>query len=271
MKAEELRRIVDEAGELRGGDWSRLNVDRDPVPWDYLEVVRRYLGPESYVLDIGTGGGEKFLELAPHFGRGIGIDRKPEMVRTAVENRPLSLEHRVVFETMRAQDLKFPGDAFDVVLNRHAPIFYEEIVRVLKPGEYFITQQVGGRNTQNIFDVFAWDSNGEYWRRFFAERNMTFHDVSALVELFPRAGCEIVAQCAYNVRYYFKDPVSLVFWLKWSPLPEDLIPERHAEPISRLIAQYSTPRGIETNEHRELLVVRRSAGGERSSVRRRWL
>ncbi len=65
MNASELRQLVDAAGELRGWDWTTIRVDRDPVPWDYLEVVRRYLTPSSYVLDIGTGGGEKFIELAP--------------------------------------------------------------------------------------------------------------------------------------------------------------------------------------------------------------
>lgn len=209
------------------------------------------------MLDVGTGGGEKFLELAPYFGRGAGIDRKPEMIRVAVANRPQSLSDKVLFEVMQAQELKFPEAVFDVVLNRHAPIFYEQVVRVLKPGGYLITQQVGGRNTQNVFDVFGWGSNGRYWRRFFAERGMEFHDVSELEELFRRAGCEVVARGEYNVRYYFKDVESLVFWLKWSPLPEDLDPDRHAEQVTQLIEQYRTPRGIETNEHRELLIVRK--------------
>ncbi len=51
MNASELRQLVDAADELRGWDWTTLRVDRDPVPSDYLEVVRRYLTPSSYVLD----------------------------------------------------------------------------------------------------------------------------------------------------------------------------------------------------------------------------
>ncbi len=258
MNAAELRRFVEAAGKIRGSDWSRLRVDRDPVPWDYLQVVRRHLMPSSYVLDIGTGGGEKFLELVPHFGRGIGIDRKPEMIQMALENRPPSHAEKVSFEVMKAQNLKFAGGAFDVILNRHAPIFYEEVARVLKPGGYFITQQVGGRNTQNVFDVFGWGSNGEYWRRFFAERGMVYHDISELAELFPRVGCDILARDEYDVRFYFQDVESLIFWLKWSPLPEDLDPNRHSAQVTKLIDQYRTPRGIETSEHRDLLVVRKT-------------
>lgn len=209
------------------------------------------------MLDIGTGGGEKFLSLASHFGSGIGIDRKPEMIRIAQENRPNELRPKVHFEVMHAQDLKFPDRTFDVVLNRHAPIFHEEIVRVLKPGGYFITQQVGGQNTQNIFDIFGWGSNGEYWRRFFAERGMVFRDCRELQPAFEEAGCSVMAQ-EYDVSYYFQDVESLIFWLKWSPLPENLAAEHHTACVTRLIEEHSTPRGIETNEHRELMVARKS-------------
>ncbi len=258
MNAAELRRLIDAAGKIRGWDWSRLRIDRDPVPWDYLQVVRRYLTPSSYVLDIGTGGGEKFLDLASYFGRGIGIDRRPERIQVALENRPPSHAQNVSFEVMRAQDLKFADGAFDVVLNRHASIFYEEVVRVLKPGGYFITQQVGGRNAQNVFDVFDWGSNREHWRRFFAERGMVFYDVAALVELFSNVGFDILVRDEYDVRYYFQDVESLILWLKWSPLPEDLDPNRHNAQVTKLIDQYWRPRGIETNEHRDLLVARKT-------------
>jgi len=257
MNAIELRQLVEAAGELRGWDWSRLNVDRDPAPWNYSQIVQDYLTPSTYVLDIGTGGGERFLELASYFGRGVGIDRKPEMIRTALENLPRALDEKVSFEIMRAQDLKFADGTFDVVLNRHAPIFHEEVARVLKPGGYFITQQVGGYNAQNVFTVFGWGSNGDYWRRFFAERGMSFQDIPALVELFPRVGCGVIARDEYDVRYYFKDVESLIFWLRWSPLPEHLDPDRHSKQVTQLIDQYRTPRGIETNEHRELLIVQK--------------
>ena len=60
----------------RGWDFSRMQDDIDPVPWLYENVVRPYLSPLQRVLDIGTGGGERFLSLADYFGSGIGIDGK---------------------------------------------------------------------------------------------------------------------------------------------------------------------------------------------------
>jgi hypothetical protein len=52
----ELRAIAENVGELTGWDFSAVHDDRDPVPWDYHDVVRRHLTPDLRVLDIGTGG-----------------------------------------------------------------------------------------------------------------------------------------------------------------------------------------------------------------------
>jgi SAM-dependent methyltransferase len=68
-----------------------MNVLRQPVPWDYHDVVLRYLRPSDVVLDVGTGAGERLRDLAASFGHGLGIDVDPEMVRLAYETgrRPI--------------------------------------------------------------------------------------------------------------------------------------------------------------------------------------
>src|SRR4051812_47552896 len=98
MTRDELRQIAASVAPRHGWDFSRMRVDRDPAPWEYSEVVRRYLRPTDAVLDVGTGGGERFLELAPHFGSGIGIDPDPAMIAAARENTPASLAEKVSFQ-----------------------------------------------------------------------------------------------------------------------------------------------------------------------------
>ena len=56
---------------------------------------------------------------------------------------------------------------------------------------------------------------------------------------------------------YFRDVESLVLFLKASPLPERFDPERHYEAFAALVRNHGSQRGIETNAHRELLVVRK--------------
>ena len=83
LTLDELTQIAESVGQLNGWDFSRVHAGRAPVLWDYVEVVRHYLGPTAHVLDIGTGGGEIFFSLASNFGEGVGVDQNPTMVATA--------------------------------------------------------------------------------------------------------------------------------------------------------------------------------------------
>ncbi len=133
MTEGELRRIATSVGARRGWDFSRMRETQDPAPWDYADIARAYLAPDSHVLDIGTGGGERFLALADSFRSGVGIDASPEMIATAQENLPPALASKISFAVMPAQRLTFPSASFDVMLNRHAPVEATEVARVLRP------------------------------------------------------------------------------------------------------------------------------------------
>ena len=247
MTFDELKRIYESVGEITGWDFSRTRTRIAPVPWEYGEVVRRYLRPDSRVLDVGTGGGERFLELAPYFGEGVGTDISPAMISTARANLPPGLARRVSFEAMPAHDLRFSDASFDVVLNRHAPVDPDEIHRVLRPGGAFITQQVGSRNTANIHEVFGIHPN-----RTFSE------EMAAHAERFETLGCAVEARGEYDVRYWFLDVESLMFWMKAIGVQPELDIERHWRQVDEVIGRFGTPEGVETNEHRELLIVRKA-------------
>ena len=243
--------------EIRGWDFSRVRARRDPTPWDYSEVVKRYLRPSDHVLDIATGGGEVFLALAPHFGSGLGVDVDETMIATARENIPSHLQDRVSFRVAPAQELDVERNSFDMVLNRHGPVFMQPIVNALRPGGYFLCQQVGALNTQNIIQLFGWESGGAYWRHYWDEHEFEHQDPAMLARSFSRVGCQVVGSGSYNVRYTFLDLESFIFHLKAVPLPEEFDIDRHAERLVRFIAENKTADGIETNEHRELLIVQK--------------
>jgi SAM-dependent methyltransferase len=250
MTLEELKRIAASAGEREGWDFSRVRDAREPVPWDYVDVVRRYLRPTDRVLDVGTGGGEKLLSLAACFGSAVGIDASPGMIEIAERNEATSQVENATFEVMRGEALLFPDGVFDVVLNRHCTVDVRETFRVLRPGGYFVTQQVGARNTRNICVLFGCGVGGEYEPELFQE-------LPALAGAFQQLGCRVVCAAEYDVRYWFLDIESLLFWFQAIPMPEDFDIETHWRQVDRVMAEFSTPQGIETNEHRELLIVQR--------------
>ncbi|MCJ7550058.1 MAG: class I SAM-dependent methyltransferase, partial [Anaerolineae bacterium] len=212
-------------------------------------LVPKYLRETDVVLDIGTGGGERFLELSPRFACGLGVDVSPEMIAQARRNQAARSVRHVAFEVMDTFHLAVGDASFDVVLNRHCNVAVDEVVRVLRSGGLFITQQVASRNTENLLEAFGWTpaSFGEDW----------WQPVAELATAFEGAGCRADACAEYDVRYWFLDVPSLLFWLKAVPLPEPFDLDRHWHGVNRILDRYTTDRGIETNEHRELLIVRK--------------
>ena len=119
-----------------------MNVLREPVPWEYAEIVARYMRPSDDVLDIGTGGGEQFSRMAALFSRGLGIDIDPEMIRLAGRtSAATNLEFRVCSARLEHVMASFP-----VITNRHSELDLAAIAAHLRAGGYFVTQQVGERN-----------------------------------------------------------------------------------------------------------------------------
>jgi len=247
LTLERLRQISDSVGVRVGWDFSRMRTKCAPVPWNYPDVVRQFLANTDCVLDVGTGGGELFLTLAPCFRKGIGIDASTEMIEQALRNKGTRGITNVDFKVMDGNHLKFADAEFEIVLNRHCDVNVSETARVLRPQGYFITQQVGYRNTLNILKAFGWTpaSFGDGW----------WQPVEELAATFEQSGCRVVAKAEYDVRYWFCDVESLVFWLKAVPLPEPFDVEKHWEGVNHIFQEYSTRQGIETNEHRELLIV----------------
>lgn len=253
---DDLREIAKKVSRRRGWDFTRMRDDRDPVPWDYEEVARQYLTPTARVLDIGTGGGERFLRLAEHYGSGLGTDVDPQMIAVAEENTSPALRGKVSWAVMPAAALTVADASFDVVLNRHAPVVVSEIARALRPGGYFVTQQVGRHNMQNVFEAFGWASSGSWWDAQQADLGEPWHPARAS-SAFEAAGCEIVALGEYDVGYYVQDVASLIFWFQSVPLPEPFDIDRHEELIRSFANRNQTPRGIVSNEQRNLLIVRK--------------
>jgi SAM-dependent methyltransferase len=101
------------------------------------------------VLEIGCGTGEGTLFLAREFpqARVRGVDLSEEMIRAAVAKIGLDPEGRVAFKVGDAAALPFPADGFDLVAQLNMPVFFGELVRVLRPGGYAIVASSWGSET----------------------------------------------------------------------------------------------------------------------------
>lgn len=237
-------------GERHGWDFSSVRAVRDPAPWDYEDVVLSS-GPRQSVLDIGTGGGELLghMYASVNWENVIALDHSQRMAAAAKTN----LGGRAPLVVGDAAAVPARPGWFDLVLDRHASVDPGEVARLLRSGGVFITQQVGPRNTQSIFDAFGWGSN---WLQF-AQDDPPPRRCKDLAGDFRALGCVVERVEEYEVGYAFLDLDSLVFFLKSAPMPEAFDPARHVDGVNRLLAGSLSDRGVETTEHRELLVVRR--------------
>lgn len=236
---EALGELLADVTPRQGWDFSSMNVLRQPVPWDYQDVVRRYLRPADSVLDVGTGGGERLASLAGSFGHGLGIDIDPEMVRAATERSAAgNLDFR-----MCSERLETVAETFDVVLNRHAPLDLAAAAAHLKPGGYFITQQVGERNMACVKTALGQSAGPPPIER----------------QTVAAGGLRLLAFLDYDVEYVVRDIKSLVFWL-------NALDTQHADmegsaalasaaTLNRILAGNVDERGFVTNEHRYLAVA----------------
>lgn len=136
----------EEALTMSGWDFSHIagRWREAKLPWDYRAKILDFLKPESRILDMGTGGGEFLLSLRhPFHLTSVTESWEPNVRLCEKKLAPLGVTVRQSWDD---RPLPYDGARFDVVLNRHAFYDIQEVRRVLKPGGYFITQQVGGGN-----------------------------------------------------------------------------------------------------------------------------
>ncbi|OBK43672.1 phthiotriol/phenolphthiotriol dimycocerosates methyltransferase [Mycobacterium sp. 1081908.1] len=107
---------------------------------------------DKRVLEVGCGhgGGASYLTryLHPHSYTGMDLNPKGIALCRRMHDVP-----GLDFVQGDAQDLPFPGESFDVVLNIESshcypdlPRFLREVARVLKPGGHFLYADIRNRN-----------------------------------------------------------------------------------------------------------------------------
>lgn len=122
--------------------WERIRSLHVPDQ-DVEGAVVRLLGQERLgaVLDAGTGTGRMLEVLAPHIGRGVGIDISPEMLAIARDRLSRIGAANCQVRLGDVYRLPLPDRSFDAVLFHQIlhylddpPAALREALRVLKPG-----------------------------------------------------------------------------------------------------------------------------------------
>ncbi len=242
---EQLRPFQERAREFSG--WSFDLGERHlgpPMPWDYDEHARGLARGVLNVLDIGTGGGERLASLRSAL---------PRMVVASEEwpvNAPVARERLAPLgvDVVHASDEvpPFATNSFDLVINRHSAFDPSEVVRILRPGGAFLTQQVGRADWEELVPHFPrlhdWgDLQGRYSEGF---RSLGFN----------------VAVQQHQARVAYPSLGEFVYMLAVSSwLIPDFDVERDIDALLALEEDCLTDEGFVVTQDRYLLTARKHA------------
>jgi SAM-dependent methyltransferase len=216
----------DEVAPFKGWDFSYLRnrKNEDKEPWDYKVLAKELVQKSTSVLDMGTGGGEIFSSLAPFPKHAVAIEGYKPNVKVARERlEPLGVK---VLEVDESYELPFTDGEFDLVLNRHSAFTASEVFRILKPGGYFLTQQVGGGNLNDLISIF--DAVPKY-------KDWALQNIKDDIK---NAGLKIKDAREWKGTIEFKDVGAIVYFLKAIPwIVEGFSVKSHLQYLEQLQAK----------------------------------
>jgi len=196
---------AEENHAFQGWDFSHIDGrwDEPNPPWDYKTVVKSYLKDTDILLDMGTGGGEILLSINHPYENTYATEAyAPNFELCKKVLSPLGI---TVAQTYTDDKLPFEDDSFDFIINRHESFDLSEVQRTLKRGGYFITQQVGSKNTCEFMQML--NDNDFVFDR-------TFHTIEKYADTLSGLGFQIIKtdEAEYPVKVY--DVGALVYMAK---------------------------------------------------------
>lgn len=213
----------DESAPFEGWDFSYLEdrARQEREPWDYMNLAKDLVAQSESVLDMGTGGGERFAALAPFPGRAVALEGfEPNVGVARGRLHPLGVS---VIEADESSALPFDNGEFDLVLNRHSAFLADEVRRVLKPGGRFLTQQVGSDDLHDLAELFDSGRDVEAW------------SLTEAAEVIENSGLVVSYQDAWRGAIEFLDVGAIAYLLRAVPwIVADFSVDRYESQLDRL-------------------------------------
>ncbi len=199
-------------------DWSyldgrRVNIFTAPAPWDYTASVQTALREVHSVLDMHTGSGEIFAGMLKEQPVAQAYATEGYAPNLAMARQLLTPLGATVY-AVQDEHLPFMDDSLELITNRHGSYDPHEVLRVLKLGGLFITQQVGDQTNRRIHELLASEKKIIFSEG--APQRLAWNLEYALIELREH-GWHIVASHEHCFITRFYDTGAIVYYLKAIP------------------------------------------------------
>ena len=191
-----------------GWDFSCLDgrMLEEQAPWSYSSQAAELMRRSLYVIDLGTGGGERFQKLQEYWPKKVVATEEylPNLKLATERLSPLGA--KVVDVRLTDYDpMPFADSEFDLVLNHHSAFNPHEVARILAPGGTFLTQQVHGLWAYDLLAAF--DAKPQ-WPEATLEK---------YAPQLKAAGLTIINADEWSGQLSFTDVGAIVYYLKAVP------------------------------------------------------
>jgi SAM-dependent methyltransferase len=242
--------LIAEAWSLPFSGWD-FSVISDrwkttPPSWDYPAMARQHVRQATAMLDQDTGGGEVLSSLAPFPKDTWASENYPPNVPVAKARlEPLGV--RMITE-YTISSIPLPASSLDLVLNRHGGYSEAELFRLLKPGGFFLTQQVGGRNNFRLNELLQDQPyfKYSYWKK------------DVITRKLQEAGFELLTIKEEFPEVQFMDIGAVVFCLRiisWQI--EDFNVQKYRDKLYAIHTAILSQGSLKVHEHRVLVEARK--------------
>jgi len=216
--------------------------------WDYPALARSHILGIQSLLELDTGGGELFASLAPFPPHTWATESYPPNIPIA-RQRLESLGVQVISDYNDAS-IPLPDSSLDLVLDRHGSYSEAELMRLLRPGGLFLTEQVGGQNCFRLNELLQDKPEFQYsyWTKELITRQLSVAGFELLnvQEEFPLAE--------------FADIGMLVFYLRIIPWQvADFSVEKYRSKLYAIHEDMLAHGPLQMHDHRILVEARKPA------------
>lgn len=195
--------------EVKNWDFSKIKYTEECLTnWNMYDILNKTATKDSYILDLGTGGGEKLLEYFPEAKEIIGTDFSNEMIKTANNNLKKSNRTNIKFKQMDNLNMTTENNYFDIVVARHTCIDAKQIYNTLKSNGMLILRGVDKLDCWEIKKLF--------------KRGQAYNDIKPIslidYENILEVGFKKVELVPIHVREYYETKEDLLALLLKTPI-----------------------------------------------------
>lgn len=234
-----------------GWDFSRLDgrLTADEPEWDFNTMCVDAMTGALSVLDIGTGGGERLVALCER----LGDSRPPRLVATEGWTPNVALAQQrlqpagievIEYDAEGGEPMPFSNGLFDVVMSCHEFFDAIDVARVLQPGGVVLTQQVHGRDAEELRHWFG-------GQPVYPDATLE-HDIAAATA----AGLVVEVQGEWTGHMSFSDAEALVEYMGLVPWN---VPNFTVEEHILTLTDLDASRPITVSQHRYWYRARKPA------------